>query len=128
VCSVVGANTKEFALQIRPDKATLTTPDGKCFAYDSVKGLTADIEIHEKGLYGSLMMKHPSSGHFSWTVLAACAGFLACWSIGPIYIKLLSRRCTGCLDAEMVRYAVACVFWLPFLVLYGRQGLIAGSC
>ena len=39
---------KQFTLQIRPDKATLTTPDGKQFAYDSAKGLTADIEIHEK--------------------------------------------------------------------------------
>ena len=40
---------KRFTLRIRPDKATLTTPDGNRFEYDSTKGLTADIEIDEKG-------------------------------------------------------------------------------
>lgn len=52
--------------------------------------------------------------------MAACAGFWICWSIGPIYIKLLS----GPLDVwtqNAARYAVACVFWLPFLLLCGRQ-------
>ena len=67
-------------------------------------------------------MKHAPSGHFGLTALAACAGFWACWTIGPIYIKFLS----GPLDVwtqNMARYGVACVFWLPFLALYGRQGL-----
>ena len=40
---------KRFTLSIRPDKATLMTPDGLCFEYGSTKGLTADIEIDEKG-------------------------------------------------------------------------------
>lgn len=67
-------------------------------------------------------MKQASSGHFSPAALGACAGFLVCWSIGPIYIKLLADS----LDVwtqNMARYATACVFWLPFLLLYGRQGL-----
>lgn len=45
-----------------------------------------------------------------------------CWTIGPIFITMLA----GPLDVwtqNMARYGVACVFWLPFLALYGRQGL-----
>ena len=67
-------------------------------------------------------MRHPASGHFGLTALAACAGFWACWTVGPIYIKLLA----GPLDVwtqNMARYAVACVFWLPFLLLCGRHGI-----
>lgn len=49
----------------------------------------------------------------------ACLGSLFCWSVGPIFIKLLS----GFVDLWMqnlLRYLVACLFWLPFL-LYQRS-------
>ncbi|MEK7996313.1 MAG: DMT family transporter [Planctomycetota bacterium] len=45
----------------------------------------------------------------------ACLGALAGWSIGPIFIKYL----TGYLDSwtqNALRYSVACLFWLPFLL------------
>ena len=38
---------KTFTLTIRPDKAALTTPEGKQYDYYSMKGLTADIQINE---------------------------------------------------------------------------------
>jgi drug/metabolite transporter (DMT)-like permease len=46
----------------------------------------------------------------------ACLGSLTFWSLGPIFIKYL----TGYLDSwtqNLLRYSVACLFWLPFLVL-----------
>ncbi len=45
----------------------------------------------------------------------ACLGALAGWSLGPIFIKYL----TGYLDSwtqNALRYSVACLFWLPFLL------------
>ena len=45
----------------------------------------------------------------------ACIGSLACWSMGPIFIKFL----TGYLDVwtqNLLRYSTACFFWLPFLL------------
>lgn len=46
----------------------------------------------------------------------ACLGSLFCWSVGPIFIKLLS----GYVDLwtqNLLRYLVASLFWLPFLLL-----------
>jgi len=46
----------------------------------------------------------------------ACLGALSFWSLGPIFIKYL----TGYVDSwtqNLLRYSVACLFWLPFLVL-----------
>lgn len=45
----------------------------------------------------------------------ACIGTLLCWSVGPIFIKLL----TGHLDLwtqNLLRYSAACLFWLPMLL------------
>ncbi len=52
----------------------------------------------------------------------ACVSTLACWSLGPILIKYL----TGYIDSwtqNFLRYSVACLFWLPFLLkaVKGRQ-------
>ncbi|OHB73983.1 MAG: hypothetical protein A2Z25_05645 [Planctomycetes bacterium RBG_16_55_9] len=50
------------------------------------------------------------------TATAACLGALTFWSLGPIFIKYL----TGHLDSwtqNLLRYSVACLFWLPFLFL-----------
>jgi drug/metabolite transporter (DMT)-like permease len=44
----------------------------------------------------------------------ACLGSLIFWSLGPIFVKYL----TGYLDSwtqNLLRYLVACLFWLPFL-------------
>src|SRR4030042_7075728 len=44
-----------------------------------------------------------------------CIGALLCWSLGPIFVKYL----TGYVDSwtqNAVRYAVSCLFWLPFLI------------
>ena len=53
-------------------------------------------------------------------------GCLACWSIGPIFIKYM----TGYLDAwtqNALRYIVACLFWLPYLIYVQRQGRLPKS-
>jgi len=50
------------------------------------------------------------------TATFACLGALCFWSLGPIFIKYL----TGYVDSwtqNMLRYSIACLFWLPFLVL-----------
>jgi len=46
----------------------------------------------------------------------ACLGALIFWSSGPVFIKYL----TGYVDSwtqNLLRYSVACLFWLPFLFL-----------
>ena len=49
------------------------------------------------------------------TATLECVGTLLFWSLGPIIITYL----TGYVDSwtqNAVRYAVACLFWLPFLI------------
>lgn len=49
------------------------------------------------------------------TATAAALGTLFFWSLGPIFIKYLA----GYLDSwtqNLLRYSVACVFWLPYLL------------
>ena len=51
----------------------------------------------------------------------ACIGALIFWALGPIFIKYL----TGYLDSwtqNLLRYSVACLFWLPFLVFSIKKG------
>jgi drug/metabolite transporter (DMT)-like permease len=55
---------------------------------------------------------------------AACLGALSCWALGPIFITYL----TGSLDSwtqNAVRYLVACLFWLPFLLHTMARGRFA---
>lgn len=52
---------------------------------------------------------------FDFPGTLAALGALFCWSTGPIIIKYLS----GHLDSwtqNFLRYSVACLFWLPFLL------------
>ena len=59
------------------------------------------------------MRSQDSKFDFSGTL--AALGALCCWSTGPIIIKYLS----GYLDfwtQNFLRYSVACLFWLPFLI------------
>jgi drug/metabolite transporter (DMT)-like permease len=51
----------------------------------------------------------------------ACIGALSFWSLGPIFIKYL----TGYLDSwtqNLLRYSVACIFWMPFLIFSIHKG------
>ena len=58
----------------------------------------------------------PEKTHkFNPAATLACIGMLVFWSCGPIFIKLL----TGYLDLwtqNLLRYGVACLFWLPYLL------------
>jgi drug/metabolite transporter (DMT)-like permease len=67
-------------------------------------------------------MSHSTrTGRIDAVATTACLAALGCWTLGPIFIKYL----TGALDSwtqNALRYLVACLFWLPFLV-----GTIAGG-
>ena len=59
--------------------------------------------------------EHGSTRKIDASATFACIGALTFWSLGPIVIKYL----TGYLDLwtqNLLRYSVACLFWLPFLV------------
>jgi drug/metabolite transporter (DMT)-like permease len=65
------------------------------------------------------MMIAPRSRKFDASATLASIGALLCWCSGPLFIKFL----TDYLDLwtqNMLRYLVACLFWLPFL-LYSLQ-------
>ncbi|MHC4475910.1 MAG: DMT family transporter [Planctomycetota bacterium] len=58
-----------------------------------------------------------------FATLASIAALL-CWTTGPIFIKVL----TGYLDVwtqNVLRYAVAALFWLPYLLLAVKKGRVA---
>jgi len=51
----------------------------------------------------------------------ACIGAMSFWALGPIFIKYL----TGYVDSwtqNLLRYSVACLIWLPFLVFSIKKG------
>ena len=55
------------------------------------------------------------NSEFDFSGTLAAIGALCCWSTGPVIIKYLS----GYLDfwtQNFLRYSVACLFWLPFLL------------
>jgi drug/metabolite transporter (DMT)-like permease len=56
----------------------------------------------------------------------SCIGTLICWSSAPLFIKYL----TGYLDLwtqNLLRYAAACLFWLPFLFIAAKKGQLPKS-
>jgi drug/metabolite transporter (DMT)-like permease len=60
--------------------------------------------------------ENSDAGRIDLTATASCLGALTFWSLGPIFIKYL----TGSLDSwtqNLLRYSVAALFWLPFLLL-----------
>jgi drug/metabolite transporter (DMT)-like permease len=67
-------------------------------------------------------LSNPRNGRIDMVATAAALGALCCWSIGPIFIKQL----TGYVDSwtqNALRYTVACLFWLPvLLVFHARSG------
>ena len=61
------------------------------------------------------MSEHGNIQKVDVSATFACLGALTFWSLGPIFIKYL----TGYVDSwtqNLLRYSVACLFWLPFLV------------
>lgn len=67
-------------------------------------------------------MSHSArGGRMDMVATSASLGALACWSLGPLFIKYL----TGHMDSwtqNALRYSVACLFWLPFLVHTTARG------
>lgn len=66
------------------------------------------------------MNKQSNVRKFDVSATFACLGVLACWSLGPIFIEYL----TGYVDSytqNLLRYSVACLFWLPFLFLSAKS-------
>jgi len=53
---------------------------------------------------------------FDVAATLACVGTLCCWSLGPIFIKYLSGHVDSWTQ-NLLRYSVACSFWLPFLAI-----------
>jgi len=59
--------------------------------------------------------EHSNIRKVDFSATFACIGALSFWALGPIFIKYL----TGYLDSwtqNLLRYSVACLVWLPFLV------------
>ncbi len=50
-------------------------------------------------------------------------GVLCCWTAAPIYIKLLTQY-TDSFTQNFLRYSVAAVFWLPFLIYSVVRGRV----
>lgn len=66
------------------------------------------------------MSEHRDIRKVDATATFACVTALLFWSLGPIFIKYL----TGYVDSwtqNLLRYLVACVFWLPFLIFSIRK-------
>ena len=67
-------------------------------------------------VWSSLVSEHGSIQKVDVSATFACLGALCFWSFGPIFIKYL----TGYMDSwtqNLLRYSVACLFWLPFLIV-----------
>lgn len=65
-------------------------------------------------------MNTENTKKFDITATFACLGTLSFWAVGPIFIKYL----TGYIDLwtqNLLRYSVACLFWLPFLLFAIRR-------
>jgi len=65
--------------------------------------------------------EHGNIQKVDFSATFACVGALTFWSLGPIFIKYL----TGYVDSwtqNLLRYSVACLVWLPFLVFSIKTG------
>ncbi len=61
------------------------------------------------------MNEHSNIRKVDVSATFACVGALSFWTLGPIFVKYL----TGYVDSwtqNLLRYSVACLVWLPFLV------------
>ena len=67
------------------------------------------------------MNEHGNIRKVDFSATFACIVALSFWSLGPIFIKYL----TGYVDSwtqNMLRYSVACLVWLPFLIFSVKTG------
>ena len=67
------------------------------------------------------MSEHGNIRKVDVSATFACIGALSFWALGPIFIKYL----TGYVDSwtqNLLRYSVACLIWLPFLVFSIKKG------
>lgn len=56
----------------------------------------------------------------------ACVAVVVCWTVGPVFIKLLSGH-VDFWTQNFLRYSVACLFWLPVLIFSVRRGRVEKS-
>jgi drug/metabolite transporter (DMT)-like permease len=69
------------------------------------------------------MSSSTRTGRIDTAATGACLGAVALWSTGPIFIKYLA----GPIDSwsqNALRYSVACLFWLPFLLYIVHRGTL----
>ena len=67
------------------------------------------------------MSEHGNIRKVDVSATFACIGAMSFWALGPIFIKYL----TGYVDSwtqNLLRYSVACLIWLPFLVFSIKKG------
>jgi drug/metabolite transporter (DMT)-like permease len=77
------------------------------------------VAEHCSKVWSFLVSEHSNIRKVDVSATFACIGALTFWSLGPIFIKYL----TGYLDSwtqNLLRYSVACLFWLPFLLFSVR--------
>lgn len=67
------------------------------------------------------MSEAPRAGKIDLVATAGCLGTLCCWSIGPIFIEYLTFHVDSWTQ-NVLRYSVACLFWLPFLAYLNWRG------
>jgi len=59
--------------------------------------------------------QEPKSVRIDVAATFACLGVLLLWSLGPNFIKYLTAH-VDLWTQNLLRYSVACLFWLPFLL------------
>jgi drug/metabolite transporter (DMT)-like permease len=78
---------------------------------------SGDIHSHKV----TSMNDSTKTGRIDVAATGACLGALCFWSIGPIFIEYLTGY-LGSWSQNALRYSVACLFWLPFLLYFVRRG------
>jgi len=77
------------------------------------------VAEHCSKVWSFLVSEHGNIRKVDVSATFACIGALSFWALGPIFVKYL----TGYLDSwtqNLLRYSVACLFWLPFLLFSVR--------
>ncbi len=67
----------------------------------------------------------PGKQRFDTIAGLCCLGFLSCWTVGSLQIEYLTRY-VDVWTQNFARYVVACLFWLPVLIVNIRKGNVSG--